>query len=68
MSISVLGVLFPNLNESKNSHIFWGGTNHQTPQINLEQTTLVRLHLRFARAILNLQQYFRNQIKRDIQK
>ena len=53
VSISMLGILFPRLNESKNSHIFLGGTNPQIPKLKLEQTTLVCLHPRFAGTVLN---------------
>ena len=42
----MLGILFLSLNESKNSQLSWGGTDPQNPPpTNLEQTTLVCLHL-----------------------
>ena len=59
-SVCVLGMLFSNLKECKNSQ-FWGASgNSQTNQINLEQTTLVCLHPHFSRIVLNMQQYFNN--------
>ena len=60
VSFCVLRIPFPNLNESNTSQIFMRWYRHSDPQINLETNHTCSSTSRFARTVLNMQQYFHN--------